>query len=198
MKRFFLFSLSFSIIAFFFILFFARETFMYNAALHCAILSLALFLIWKDDLGSTLASIGFPGEIKRTILFTGGGFMAIIAFAMVLNLASMVLNFNDQAKVSEKIGDLPLYVLALAVIGAPITEELLFRAALVPRFGIIAPALAFGIVHLAYGSVVEVVGVAAIGIILGFIYDKSKSITPCIIIHLVYNLLSIIAMRMLT
>ena len=41
-------------------------------------------------------------------------------------------------------------------------------------------------------------GVAIVGVLLGLVYQRSKSITPCLLIHLLYNLLSIAVMKMVT
>jgi uncharacterized protein len=198
MKRLFLALLAVSLISFVLLLVFFRDTYLYDGALHLGMLSLAMYFLWKKDLAATLRGMGFPGGIKNTILYTVGGLMAIFAMLFVLSIIALHFGFNDQANVAVKIDSLPLYILALAVIFAPLTEELLFRALLVPRFGVVLSALLFGAMHFSYGSVVEVVGVAMVGVLLGFVYQRSKSITPCILIHLVYNLLSILVMKMVT
>jgi len=197
-KAAFLFLLLLSVLSFVFFLLFLKETYLYEGSIHLAIFSLAMYLLWKKDLRTTLGSIGLPGDIKRTALFTVAGLAVIFSLLIVLGLISLAAGFNDQAKIAEKVSDLPLYLLLLAIVLAPITEELLFRAALVPRIGIVLSSLVFGLLHLAYGSVLEVVGVFFVGIILAGIYRMSKSITPCIIIHFIYNLLSIMMMRFLT
>jgi membrane protease YdiL (CAAX protease family) len=49
-------------------------------------------------------------------------------------------------------------------------------------------------VHFTYGSITEIIGVLLLGIVLAVTYQKSKSILPCMISHMVYNGLSIIVM----
>lgn len=194
----FLFLLVLSVLSFVFFLLFLKETYLYEGSIHLAIFSLAMYLLWKKDLRTTLGSLDFPGDIRKTALFTVAGLAAIFSLLIVLGLVSLAAGFNDQAKIVDKVSDLPLYLLLLAIVLAPITEELFFRAALVPRIGIVLSSLVFGVLHVAYGSVVEVVGVFLVGIILAAIYRMSKSVTPCIVIHFIYNLLSIMMMRFLT
>jgi membrane protease YdiL (CAAX protease family) len=67
----------------------------------------------------------------------------------------------------------------------------------VGRFGVVLSAILFGLSHITYGSVVEVAGVLAVGLVLGTVFVRAKSITPCIAIHLIYNLISISAMLLL-
>jgi len=198
MKRLFLVLLAVSILSFAVFLLFLRESYLYDASIHLGMLSLAMYFLWQKDLRMTLKSMGFPGSLRDNLLYTVGGLLAIFALLFVLGMAAFFLGFNDQAKVAQKISGLPLYVLAMAVIFAPFSEELLFRAFLVPRIGVVFSSLVFGSLHLAYGSVMEVVGVALVGVVLALVFRLSKSITPCILIHLIYNLLSITAMRFLT
>ncbi|MDD5339977.1 MAG: type II CAAX endopeptidase family protein [Candidatus ainarchaeum sp.] len=196
MKRLFLALLAVSIVSFALFLLFMRDSYLYDGALHLGMLSFALYFLWQKDLPTTLKAMGFPGSLKSNVLYTVGGLLAVFMLVFLLSVAAMLFGFNDQAKVTQKIADLPLYVLAMAVIFAPISEELLFRALLVPRIGIVFSSLVFGGLHLAYGSVVEVVGVAMVGLVLALVFRFSKSITPCILIHLIYNFLSIAAMRL--
>ncbi|MBI5046872.1 CPBP family intramembrane metalloprotease [Candidatus Micrarchaeota archaeon] len=190
-KQFFLLLLVFSLIGFVILVLFFRDNYLYDGALHLGMFSLALYGLWDKNLKTTLKKIGVPGEIKTNILYFTGGLIALFTILFILGVVAMVAGFNDQSKVVDKIGALPWYILALAIFLAPVTEELLFRAFLVPRIGILFSALVFGIVHFSYGSIVEIVGVTAVGLLFGFIFKKSKSIIPTIAIHMVYNLLSI-------
>ncbi|MEW6749341.1 MAG: type II CAAX endopeptidase family protein [Candidatus Micrarchaeota archaeon] len=165
-----------------------------SAAIHLALLSLAIFFLWKTDLRSMLGSLGFPGEPKKVILFTILCLAGIFAVLFVLTMGALYLGVNDQGKVVDKINGLPFYVLAFAAFGAPITEELFFRGFLTSRFGVIGSSLLFGAMHLAYGSVVELAGAFLLGIVLALTFRLSKSITPCILAHMAYNTLAITVM----
>jgi membrane protease YdiL (CAAX protease family) len=165
-----------------------------SGAIHLGLLSAALFFLWDKDIRTTLRKLAFPGDLKNTVIYTVLCLVAMFTLLLVLGFASIMLGFNDQQKIVDKLSGLPWYVLALAVVIAPISEELFFRALLVPRIGIIASSVLFSVSHLAYGSVMEVVGVLAVGLVLGSTFRMSKSITPCITAHLIYNLLSIIVM----
>lgn len=197
MKNIFLFLIIFSIISFIFLLLYFRDSYLYDGSIHLGIFSLAMYLLWKNDLKTTLHDLGFPGSIKNALVYSVAGLGAIFILLFILGILSLTLGFNDQNKISEKIADLPIYILVFAIFFAPLSEELFFRAFLVPRIGVLFSAFVFGLVHLAYGSVIEVVGVTLVGIILALVFKTSKSITPCILTHMIYNLLSIIAMRLL-
>jgi len=174
-------------------------------SIQLGIFSLAMFFIWEKNLSTTLKSIGFPGNLKKNMMYSAIGLFAIFATLFVVNYLSLYFGFNDQEKVLEKVADLPTAILVVAVLVAPIGEELFFRAFLLTRIanwiapwaGILISSLIFGLVHFSYGSIMELVGVTLIGIILAIIYLRAKSITPCLAIHMIYNLLAVIVMRFL-
>lgn len=169
-----------------------------SGAIHLTLLSLALFFLWKRDLRSMLDSLGFPGEPKKVLLYTVASLIAIFSVLLVVSLAALYLGFNDQDKVADKINTLPLFVLAFAAFGAPVTEELFFRGFLTSRLGVFGSSVLFGAMHLAYGSTVEIIGAFLIGIVLALTFRLSKSITPCILAHMGYNVLAIIVMVLFT
>ncbi|MBU0532620.1 CPBP family intramembrane metalloprotease [Candidatus Micrarchaeota archaeon] len=207
MKSFFLFLFLFSILVFALSLFAPEDLILYisAAAIHVGLLSISLYFLWKSDLGTTLSSIGFPGKLKTTFIFSVLGLLSIFAILFIIGIMSIVLGFNDQQKITEKVADLPVSILLFAVIAAPVSEEFFFRAFLVkkissiinPWAGILISSILFGLVHFSYGSIMEIVGAFTIGTILAVIFHKSKSITPCLAIHIFYNLLAIIVMRFL-
>lgn len=169
--------------------------FGYVAALHLGLFSIAMYYLYDRDMKSFLAKIGVPGDIKTNALFAAGGFLALLGVLVAMMLVFTRLGINDEAKVADIANGLPFSVLALAVLVAPVTEELFFRAFLSPRIGIVLSSLIFGIFHVAYGSVVEIVGAFLIGTVLALTFQKSKSIIPAVVIHLVYNLISLSVMR---
>ncbi len=185
-----------------------EEFFIYLSAgsIHVGLFAAAMFFLWKKNLKTTIESIGFPGKLVPNLIYSLAGLMAIFAAMFVLGLMALVFDFNDQELVADKIADLPLFILLFAVVAAPISEELFFRGLLMrsisgftnPIIGIIGSSVAFGFVHFAYGSIVEIIGTLMIGTILAAVFHKSKSITPCVMIHMFYNLLAVIVMRFFT
>jgi membrane protease YdiL (CAAX protease family) len=208
MKILFLLLFFFSGLAFLASFFVPEEFFIYLSAggIHAGLFAAAMFFLWKKDLKTTIESIGFPGKAVPTLIYSLAGLMAIFAAMFVLGLFSIIFDFNDQELVANKIADLPIFILAFAVVAAPISEELFFRGFLLrtisgvtnPIIGIIGSSIAFGFVHFAYGSIIEILGTLMIGIILAIVFHKSKSITPCMLIHMSYNLLAVIVMRFFT
>ena len=85
----------------------------------------------------------------------------------------------------------------IAVIG-PFLEELLCRGAILtlgghisPKFGIFASAFIFGVFHL---NISQFFNAFILGLILGYITYKSKSIIPSTIMHIANNSTAVIQM----
>ena len=70
-----------------------------------------------------------------------------------------------------------------------ICEEVLFRGALQPRFGIITTAVLFAAIHTEYGLSIDVITIFLIAIGLGFIRRYANT-TACCVCHATYNLVS--------
>lgn len=85
-------------------------------------------------------------------------------------------------------------IVCISILG-PILEELLFRGAATrallkkytPGKAIFISALIFGVFHI---NPVQVIGAFFIGLLLAWIYYRSGSLIPCILIHIVNNSLS--------
>jgi len=178
---------------------FTEEPYYYIAsgAIHIGLFSVAMFFLWRKNLGQTLGGMGFPGDMKRNIIYTVAGLAFVFIALLILEAVFSAFELSDQEKIVEKVSTLPWYILIFAIIAAPVSEELFFRAFLVPRIGITVSSIAFGLVHFAYGSMVEIVGAIIIGVILAVVFKSSRSITPCLAIHIIYNLISIAVMRLL-
>ncbi|MCR4764664.1 MAG: CPBP family intramembrane metalloprotease [Bacteroidaceae bacterium] len=88
-----------------------------------------------------------------------------------------------------------LGVLAIAIVG-PVLEEMLFRGAITtellkgysPKKAIIYSALIFGIFHI---NPAQVLNAFLIGLLLGWLFYKTRSLVPCIVIHILNNSLSV-------
>lgn len=153
-------------------------------------------------------------KIKPKSLFKFGGFsgkliLGSIAIALFVQTIVQILStfgiyaiqdltgfdlVNFINKLTESQPDnLPSEIImaVYACIGAPITEELLFRgfclknlSRINQRFGIIASALLFGLVH---GNIIQFCLAFPLGILLAYITIKANSIIPAIIVHFTVN-----------
>ncbi len=96
-----------------------------------------------------------------------------------------------------------LATVATAVIAAPIFEEILFRgllqSTLVNTFGprhrwaiLGLSAIVFGIVHLGAVPLHTLPALAGLGLVLGYLYEKTGSLWPSILVHAGFNGLNLL------
>jgi CAAX protease family protein len=77
-------------------------------------------------------------------------------------------------------------------LGAGISEELLLRGAIQPRFGLIQTSVLFALLHNQYGISFILVGVFLMGVILG-LERKYFGTTAAIITHAIFNTIAVLA-----
>ena len=197
MRKIFIFLFILSVVSFCAFYIYAKQTQLYQASIQLAIFSIGGFLVWKKDLKTTLNELGIPSNIKTILVYSVAGFAVLFLGMLIIGGLAKITGFGDQQKVADKIKGLPEYILLVAIFVAPICEELLFRGYLSRKIGPILSAIAFGLVHVGYGSIVEIIGVTFIGIVFGYLYKRSGTILPGIIIHMMYNMMSILVIRFL-
>jgi membrane protease YdiL (CAAX protease family) len=144
-----------------------------------------------------LALLGLrPFRLKAIWIMLG----TLLAYYIVAGLfASLVLK-PDQEDIGGElgVGNPSIVVAVLAVLSivllAPVAEELFFRgflfAGLRTRWSLwpaaIASGLIFGLVH-ANTGITTVVPLAALGFALCWLYDRTGSLWPCVIAHMINN-----------
>lgn len=83
-----------------------------------------------------------------------------------------------------------LWQAALLGLSAAVTEELLFRGALQPRFGFLLTAILFGLAHVQYGWTLATLEVFVAGLVLGWLRKRGNT-SVCILLHLLYDVLAL-------
>ena len=129
-----------------------------------------------------------------------------VAFSYISNFTTLIISsiinllFGIEYKPLDiDFGDsgFAYFTLALALsIYAPIFEELLFRGAvyrnneiLGQKFAMIVTGISFGLWHMNF---TQLIYASVIGCFACFLYAKTRSIIPCIILHFIINSISVV------
>jgi membrane protease YdiL (CAAX protease family) len=122
----------------------------------------------------------------------------------ILFCASLFLKLTGTFVESKMIKELTFifknnsWLLVFTCLTAGITEELIFRGFLMPRFELLfkntnltiaLSGILFGALHFGYGTLYQVIGPICMGLALAIHYYKYKSIIIVIICHLLWDLL---------
>ena len=120
-------------------------------------------------------------------------FAAIGAYLLFAIVYTAIFGAPEQKDIAEEFGTVPVQIL-LIVIAAPISEEVCFRGMLFgglrERWPRIAAALLSGLI---FGGLHAITGLSAVpplvafGFILALLYEKTGSIVPGILLHMLNN-----------
>jgi membrane protease YdiL (CAAX protease family) len=129
------------------------------------------------------------------------GWMALAVFAYLAFAAIYValVGEPEQEDIAEAFGPVPFQIL-LVVFAAAISEEICFRGMLfgglrerLPRWAAaLISAAVFGLLH-AFTGITAVPPLIVFGLILALLYEKTGSIVPGIILHMLNNATALLA-----
>lgn len=137
-----------------------------------------------------------PGKIKTVINYIILGVTAFFWMNYLSDIANLPNWFEN---IFADMKDSILGIVSMCLV-APIFEELLFRGAIEgellskwknPFYAILLSSFLFGIVH---GNPAQLFFAICFGMVLGTVYYKTKSLTACIILHCLNNIISTILM----
>ncbi len=159
-------------------------------------LEISKFIIDEVQLGATVSYSKMMGYVA------GGLVLSIfVSTAMVWSASQLGAEFLiPTVEYSNVIFDGPLILLSIIslAIVVPISEEIFFRSYLSKNFyelgitsRIVLTAAIFALFHAGQLEVIVIASTFVTGTILGYVYHKFNSVTPCILIHAGQNLLVI-------
>ena len=128
--------------------------------------------------------------------------LVMIGYSLIFHNSILILISDINASLTKSIPtSIPVEI--LAVIIAPVVEEIIFRGILLEQLSrkynavvsILVSSLLFSIFHF---SIVQGVNTFIMGVLLGIVYIKTRSLVPCVLMHFVNNLIPVIAISLPT
>lgn len=158
--------------------------------------ALALAYVMRD--GSTileaLSKLGIKSSgLELDVIYGLGGFFAALLMSIAIGTLFSIAGADDSTLVQGKIYAMPLLVLAWAVFVSPIGEEIFFRGLLLQKIGAIASSALFALMHVFYGSYVEIAGAFCIAVVFCYLARQRRGLVAPIIAHSLFNAFSIFA-----
>jgi membrane protease YdiL (CAAX protease family) len=126
--------------------------------------------------------------------------IVVLSMGMLVEPFVNIIPMPDSiAKLFKDMISIDVFGFFMVVIAAPILEEVVFRGVLLegmlkrysPIKAIFWSAFIFGLVHL---NPWQFIGALAIGMFIGWVYWKTGSLWPCILMHFANNLVGFIMM----
>jgi len=165
-------------------------------ALGFLLVPIAIASRWGEaSVGEALRRLGVRGFDGEAI---GWAALAVIVYLAFAAGYSSLFGVPEQEDIAESFGTLPLQILLIAII-APISEEICFRGMVFGGLRTRLPAwaaalisgLIFGLLH-ALTGLSAVPPLMAFGVILALLYERTGSIVPGIILHMLNNSVALI------
>jgi hypothetical protein len=145
---------------------------------------------WKAVLKRLDLRVPKPKEVGWSLVFLALIFAVIIAIGLAEKAAkggSNLLETNEDPTI-QILGAITVVTAIIYSLGAGIGEEILFRGAAQPMFGIALTSALFAIMHIQYFDVLSMSMLFIISVILGY-ERKFAGTVGCIITHTLYNLI---------
>jgi len=116
-------------------------------------------------------------------------FLLLFPLSLLLDKTGAGIDPNVDKLVEELIGPLMTSIPGILSLGfaAALGEELVYRGALQPRFGILLTAVLFSLTHNQYGISAATLVVLLIGLLLGWTRRRTNT-TTSILLHATYNI----------
>ncbi|PTD93869.1 hypothetical protein C9439_05680 [archaeon SCG-AAA382B04] len=134
--------------------------------------------------------IGFKKDnlLKNIVLGILTGFLILLCVGIVNYGLIQLFDVSQENMLLGQIANLgPFFALFLSL-SAGISEEIFFRGFLQNKLGILTASFLFAITHAGYGILIQISGPFVFGLIIGFVYYKTKDILIPIIAHTSLNL----------
>ncbi|HNW06034.1 MAG TPA: type II CAAX endopeptidase family protein [archaeon] len=131
-----------------------------------------------------LKKISFKEFFKKTIII----FLLLFVLSYTLSFFSVLFKVSDLNLVSEEILRYSPIAIVYLFLVRVFLEEWFFRGFLTPRLGVILSSALFAIGHIAYGSIIEIIGAFVLGVFLSSTYKKYNNLWPNVFAHIIYNL----------
>jgi membrane protease YdiL (CAAX protease family) len=169
----------------------AMVTLLGNAVLFSALLAykrLTYTSLFHSSKSSVLATVGL---LSIPILFLIPGITLAVAAINSLMVYLFPLSRWEEWMFDQMMSNGVATVISVCIL-APVLEEMLFRGVILRSFlrlysrwvAILASSAIFGLAHL---NIYQFMVALLIGSIAGWLYERTRSLWPCILLHAAYN-----------
>lgn len=163
------------------------------------VVAIFVFVIFYKIRKTSLISMSGAEPTRASFLIDGVllGFGMYGAFQGAILLLTKIIPeswFNLQnSQSSSLLGGSMAFAIIYTVLIAPVCEETIFRGLVLTIFdgklpkwlGILISALVFALIHLP--SPIAFIYTLTLGVVLGFLRYRTKSLVPCVLAHIIFN-----------
>lgn len=165
---------------------------LFQAFLQIAFSFLGVGFAIRREFAPTLARLGLRwprlADVRQALSTVALGMVIVFAFSLLQTIVLSPEQIEEQGRAAESIAasfaTLPLAL--LLALSAAFGEEIFFRGALQPVFGLLPTTLFFTVLHSQVLLTPNIIVIFAIGILFGRLRQR-QSTTAAILAHFLYN-----------
>ena len=153
------------------------------------------FLFERDFRGS-LRRLGIQAIEPRDVWIALG--VVIVLFIVTILGSALTIAFQPglETQIDKNLGtmtqNLSSFSGALMLgISAGLGEEILFRGAIQPRYGLVFTSIVFALLHVQYGFSFTILSIFGVSLILGYLRQRINT-SASIISHIVYDVIAVL------
>jgi len=175
-----------------------------SSIISYGMLTLSLLILTRNVFKQDFKKIGSWGNFAIQMVL---GVLCTYAAAVMGAQLVQFFGTNDpaanQVAIEAAINAIPFGMILVAVIFAPISEEIIFRLVLMkwfnwkPVYHILFSSFAFGLMHVLVGGLLHIIPYFLMGLVFGIIYHKNDNIWHATVLHMLHNGLSVVMLFML-
>ena len=161
------------------------------------LLAAFLFCWWRLQRHGGLATFlhlsadHLSDKVRRGFAVGGAGWLLTITvtgMAAAATAASGGVSENaEPPPIVIWLVELPVTYRLIVVAVAMTVEEAFFRGFLQPRVGLVVSSVMFALSHFSYGLPFMIVGVFTISLVIGWTFERTRDLLPCVIAHGVFD-----------
>ncbi len=164
-------------------------------------LMIVVLLMFKSELISDFKRIPSAkhycfGILKGEVLVYGSAVAANLILLYVFQLSE---DSQNQQMIEQVMATYPLLMASTTVLFAPVIEEVVFRYTIMsrpnlnPTLALLLSSVLFGLIHvISAGDYIYIILYLAMGLALGYVYQRSQNIWYSIGVHFLQNFISTI------
>jgi membrane protease YdiL (CAAX protease family) len=164
-----------------------------------ALILIAFFgigFLFERDFRSSLKRLGIQAIEPRDVWIALGVVVVIFIVTIAGGILTKVLQPGLEDQIQNNLGtmtqNLSSFSGALMLgISAGLGEEILFRGAIQPRYGLVFTSIVFALLHVQYGFSFTILSIFGVSLILGYLRQRINT-SASIITHIVYDVIAVL------
>lgn len=165
-----------------------------NVIVMCGSAILCTMLFYRIGIKGTLKKLQIRFKNVPFNIFLGMAFAIIFLISMTVIFAFFIImgyDIPENPLGEEIIKSMTLPLLVFVPLLSSISEELFFRGFMQSKIGLVPTSILFGLAHISYQNLLQIIIPIVLGFFLGILLIKTKNLLAPISAHFTFNFIQL-------